>query len=360
VPASRNLQENFLQLKRAVKARKKTKPETRNILSMILWQHISNELSAGKNVLLLCVVDSEGSSPGRRGFKMAVSQDGAISGTIGGGAMEFKLVEVAKAQLKANEKKISVVVQYHDKEHKKDRSGMICSGNQTIALIPLGKEALPLVTKLCQPEELPFNSFLVFHNKGIKLVEETMETGFLQKENGLWSYTERVKQAAVIHIIGGGHVSLALSEMMHYLGFYVKVYDNRPGLNTMESNKFANEKILADYENIGEIIPSGLSEFLVIMTMGYRDDLKVLKQLLQKDFFYLGMLGSEFKTATLLNELKADGVDAAIFEKYFIPVGLNILSKTPKEIAVSIAAQIILEKNRHLPTGRKAKPVSDE
>jgi xanthine dehydrogenase accessory factor len=326
---------------------------------MNTWQYIGKKLAAGKNVLLLCVVTSEGSSPGRRGFKMAVADDGDFWGTIGGGVMEYKLVEVAKGNLKNGEKKISLLKQYHDKEHTKDRSGMICSGNQTIAFIPLGKEAIPLITKLCEPEDLPFNSFLVYHNKGIKLVEETSNAGFIQSDTGGWSYTERVKQSAVIHIVGGGHVGLALSELMRYLGFYVKVYDNREGLNTLEENSFANEKIYVDYDKIAELIPSGLSEFIVIMTMGYREDLKVFRQLMSKDFFYLGMLGSEFKTATLLNELKAEGIDPSVFEKYFIPVGLNIFSKTPKEIAVSIAAQIILEKNKHLPTGRKTKPDSE-
>jgi xanthine dehydrogenase accessory factor len=322
------------------------------------WQYISDKLTAGKKVMLLCVVDSEGSSPGRMGFKMAVSDDEEICGSIGGGVMEYKLVEVSKASLKKGEKKISLLTQYHDKAHTKDRSGMICSGSQTIAFIPLGKEALPLVNKLCKAEELPFNSFLVFHNKGIKLVEDVVATGFSKSDPDNWTYTERVKEAAVIHIVGGGHVGLALSALMRFLGFYVKIYDNRTGLNTMEENSFANEKLLVDYDKIGEVIVSDPNDFLVIMTMGYKDDLKVFRQLMKKDFCYLGMLGSEFKVETLKNELQGEGVDKKQFEKYFIPVGLNIYSKTPKEIAVSIAAQIILEKNRHLSSGRKTKPFS--
>jgi xanthine dehydrogenase accessory factor len=63
-------------------------------------------------------------------------------------------------------------------------------------------------------------------------------------------------------------------------------------------------------------------------------------------------LGSEKKNERLFEELKNEGVDQDKLNKIFAPIGINIFSKTTKEIAVSIAAQIILEKNKDLPTGR--------
>nr|MBU9937210.1 XdhC family protein [Ferruginibacter sp.] len=71
---------------------------------MDVWEFIHAKLSATVPVLLLYVLESEGSSPGRKGFKMAVSADGTFCGTIGGGIMEHKLVEKAKDILRKNEK----------------------------------------------------------------------------------------------------------------------------------------------------------------------------------------------------------------------------------------------------------------
>jgi xanthine dehydrogenase accessory factor len=162
-----------------------------------------------------------------------------------------------------------------------------------------------------------------------------------------WLYIEKINRRPVIHIIGGGHVSLAFSELMSHLGFYCKVYDDRPALNTLVQNSFANEKfIIPGYEQLGEYIGEGTDELAVIMTIGYRTDKLALKQLLDKGFFYLGMLGSEKKVETIFSELRSEGVQEELLKKVFAPVGIFINSKTPREIAVSIAAEIIRERNR--------------
>ena len=89
------------------------------------------------------------------------------------------------------------------------------------------------------------------------------------------------------------------------------------------------------------------------MTVGYRTDKIVLKQLINKSFFYLGLLGSNHKIETLLQELEQEGFSAQAIKHVHTPIGINIFSKTTKEIAVSIAAEIIREKNKELPTGRR-------
>ena len=147
-------------------------------------------------------------------------------------------------------------------------------------------------------------------------------------------------------------LGLALSELMHYLGFYIKLYDDRPELNTIVANSFADEKIIVDYEFIGKHVDKTENDFVVIATVGYRTDKVVLKQLINRSFRYLGLLGSDRKINQLMTEFKSDGIPAASLQHIHSPIGINIFSKTAKEIAVSIAAEIILEKNRHLPTGR--------
>lgn len=134
--------------------------------------------------------------------------------------------------------------------------------------------------------------------------------------------------------------------------FTSKIYDDRPGLNTLEQNRFAHEKHLVSYENIGESLQSTPNDYAAIMTMGYRPDKLLFRQLIRRDWYYLGMLGSDKKIETLQLELKEEGLDAACWEKVFAPIGAPVFSKTPQEIAVSIAAEMIREKNKNAATGR--------
>jgi xanthine dehydrogenase accessory factor len=320
---------------------------------MDVWKFISGKLSAAQPVMLLYVLDSEGSSPGRCGFKMAVAADGTICGTIGGGIMEHKLVEKAKDMLLKNEKGVLLMRQYHNKEHTTGQSGMICLGNQLNVFIPLSSADEKTIETILQ--EGPYT--IQLSPKGLSIHESTpadKNHSLYFKSNEDWLYNEKINQRPVIHIIGGGHVSLALSELMCFLGFYSKVYDDRPELNTILQNFFANEKIIVTgYEQLGQYITDCKNDYAVIMTIGYRTDKIALQQLLKKEFYYLGMMGSEHKIETLLNELKAEGVSEAALKKVFTPIGVNIYSKTTPEIAVSIAAEIIREKNKDLPTGRQ-------
>ena len=323
-----------------------------DLRSLDVWEFIHDKLSANTNVILMYVLESEGSSPGRKGFKMAVAADGDLCGTIGGGIMEHKLAEKARALLRSDIKGVELIKQFHDKIHNKDQSGMICSGSQLNVLIPLHQSKnKETIKKIIDTRNKKQTKTIQLSPSGIEIIDGPF-TGLEYKTENEWRYTESTAQQPVIHIIGGGHVGLALSELMHFLGFYIKLYDDRSELNTIEQNSFANEKHFIDYNTIDEKIDSSDKDFAVVMTVGYRTDKIVLKKLLDKKFFYIGLLGSEKKNKKLFEELKAEGAGDDKLNKVFRPVGINIFSKTSKEIAVSIAAQIIFEKNKDLPTGR--------
>ncbi len=325
-----------------------------NKINMQVWQFIQDKLNASLQVMLLYVLQSEGSSPGRQGFKMAVAVDGSFCGTIGGGIMEFKLVEKAKMLLQKNETEVLLIWQHHDKLHS-EQSGMICSGNQLNAFVPLGFNQLHTINSILQSIKNNSQQIIKLSPLGIALVQDSKKEnwqGFQQISKDNWWYGEWTNQQPIIHIIGGGHVGLALSEMMRFLNFYVHLYDDRDSLNTIQDNHFANEKHIINYEKIGENFNNCEQDFVVIMTVGYRTDKLVLQQLLDKNYAYLGMLGSANKIKQLFEELTAEGISVEKLSKIFTPVGLNIYSKTTKEIAVSIAAEIIREKNIGLPTGR--------
>ena len=309
---------------------------------MSVWEFINEKLAKGIKIMLLYVLESEGSSPGRQGFKMAVAADGDLNGTIGGGIMEQKLAEKAKRLLVDNEAKVLLMRQYHDKQHNKDQSGMICSGSQLNVFIPVSlndKAVIDAITASGQEQ-------IQLSPDGINLIENSTE-GLQYNTDADWTYTESINHRPVVHIIGGGHVGLALSELMRFLGFYIKLYDDRPELNTLAANPFAHEKHIVNYESIGTDFSATANDYVVIMTIGYRTDKIVLKQLLNKSFFYLGLLGSQHKIETLFAEMKAEGISEELLQRVFSPIGLNISSKTTKEIAVSIAAEIIKKKNSY-------------
>lgn len=319
---------------------------------MEVWKFISGKLATAQDVMLLYVVESEGSSPGRAGFRMAVAADETICGTIGGGIMEHKLVEKAKAMLKSGQKELLLMRQHHNKESMEDRSGMICLGSQLIAFIPLTQADEKTVETILQqgPYTIQLSPNGLSTHESVPADKNHI---FQYNSENDWLYIEKINQQPVIHIIGGGHVSLALSELMCFLGFYSKVYDDRHELNTILQNFFANEKIIVPaYEQLGEYMKDCEKDYAVIMTVGYRTDKIVLKELLKKEFYYLGMMGSEHKIETLMSELRSEGVPEESLKKVFTPIGVNIYSKTTPEIAVSIAAEIIREKNKALPTGR--------
>lgn len=308
---------------------------------MSIWKFIENKLQHNQKIMLLFVVESQGSSPGRKGFKMAVAGDDSFFGTIGGGIMEFKLVEKARALLQENSTTIFLQEQFHDKEKIKNQSGMICSGSQTIAFVPLNSNHLNTIEQIIQNKysSITINSKEIFCSNNDSI-------GYIYQDEFNWSYSESLNQKSVIHIIGGGHCSLALSELMAYLNFYVHVYDDRENLTTIVENKFAQEIHHVNYTTITENVKANSNDFVVIMTVGYRTDKIVLKQLIHQHYQYLGLLGSTKKIETLFKELVEEGIEEDKLKKIFSPIGININSKTTKEIAVSIAAQIIAIKNK--------------
>ncbi len=301
--------------------------------------------------MLLYVLESKGSSPGRKGFMMAVDRDGKMEGSIGGGIMEHKFVEMAKEKLIQNEPVLTVKQQVHDKAAAKNQSGMICSGEQTILLYQVKPEDAFDIDHLIDSLQQNKNGLLTLSPKGLQFDNEVDSRHDLFKMTSEinWLYQEVTGYVNHLFIIGGGHCALALSRMMNTLGFYVHIYENRPELNTLQQNEYANEKTLVDdYSELGERIESGENNYVVLMTWGYRTDDVALRALMDKDLKYLGVLGSKKKIKKMFTDYAAEGMDQQRLKKIHSPIGIRIKSQTPEEIAVSIAAQIIKVKNAAL------------
>ena len=301
-------------------------------MTINFYNKLQQILQSEKRLVLMVVIANEGSSPGRKGFKMLVTKN-QMYGTIGGGIMEHKLVEFAESLLDKPTFEPFIKHQIHDKSAPKDQSGMICSGQQTIAFYDITTEFLPLVEQILTEKDFK----ITYNNFGINQASENAE----------WSFSETNSLAQKVYIIGGGHVGLALSEVLSRMDFEIHMLDHRENLNTMVENDFVATKQTVDFEEIGKYIPEGENIYVVIMSFGYRTDDVIIRQLLNKDFLYIGMLGSKEKIATLFQNMIADGFDKDRIAKVYAPIGIDIKSETTQEIAISIAAQLIRVKNQN-------------
>ena len=311
---------------------------------MDIWNNILKKLNDEKKVMLLFVASHKGSSPGKQGFKMMVSEDGSLFGSIGGGLTEFNLVEKAKVLLQENVTKPLLINQVH-RTNEPNSSGMICAGEQLVVLYPIKRDLIPTLNNI------------IANKKGILTItpgsfelntEATLKNGlsFKKKENDSWEYQEKINRMPHLYIIGGGHVGQATYRLFNMLDFEVSLFDSRDNLNTFEENQNPDKNRIIDYENIATYIPEGEQTFIVVMTHNYKDDKLILKKLIETRFHYLGLLGSRSKIKTLINNLISEGIDKEAFSGIDAPIGIAINSQTPAEIAVSIAAKIISVKNQ--------------
>ena len=293
--------------------------------SISFWQFLADNLKARRRVLLTVVIESRGSSPGRQGFKMAVASNGRIAGTIGGGIMENNIINESKELLKKKRTHV-YYKRYKHVPNVKDTSGMVCSGEQIIAFVPLAKSELSDISL------------------ALKAVKENKPHQFTIKSDE-FIYSEPLGVRETIYIFGGGHVGLALSKAMRFIGFHIVVIDSRAEVATLKENSFADEIIIDDFRKCVRHVKEGDSSYIVIVTPGHRDDKIVLVQALKKKVKYLGLMGSKSKVKRLFGELIKEGILKSALSKVYAPIGVQISSKTPEEIAVSIAAEIIGVKN---------------
>ncbi len=304
--------------------------------------------------MLLVVAESTGSSPGRSAHKMAVTADGELCGSIGGGVMEVKLVEQSRAILSepgviATGFLAATLMEQVHRKSAEDASGMICSGKQTIIVRQLSAADLvsveSIVENLYQEKEKAFE----ISNLKFQIVENNYDNPphyFSKTSETEFIYQEKLGHGNALYILGGGHCALALSEMMSKLDFRISIFDDRPDLNTIKKNEFADDiTIIDDYNQIGDHIPNSDNIYVVVMTLGYKFDEIVIRSLFDHNFKYFGVLGSRAKMKTLLTTLEKEGFDKEKLARIHTPIGLPINSRTPEEIAISIAAEIISVKN---------------
>lgn len=307
------------------------------------WGWVSDTLRQNSPLILLLVVDSQGSSPGTAGAKMALRCDGAACGTIGGGAVEDGLLQKAQQMLASNAATPQLYRQQHRETSSAEASGNICGGEQTVLLYPCHAEDLPTLAQLAACCAQRREAVLSISAAGMEILPAVaLNTDIAYSPGERWRYCERFGARNNAYIVGGGHVSIALSQVLALLNFDITVIDVRSDLATMRDNSYARCKLLRSYEELAAAVPEGPRQFVFIMTHDHVCDALAVRQLAEKRLRYLGVLGSRGKIARMKESLAAQ-LDYQALQRLRAPMGLPIGSHTPAEIAVSIAAEVVQE-----------------
>jgi len=261
---------------------------------MDLYEEIVRLRKEGRRGAVATIVNVRGSIPSFKTAKMLVRDDGSIVGTIGGGCVEAEVWQAAREVMESEKPR---TLTFDLNQDPKYDTGLICGGTLEI-------------------------------------------------------FVEPVLPAAELYIFGAGHVGASLSKVASMAGFDITVIDDRDAYANRERFPEAQQIIAEDYDKAtGRILP-GEASYIVIVTRGHRDDMRVLRWAVQTPARYIGMIGSKRKTITIFKELQQEGLPAPLFDRVHAPVGLDIGAITPEEIAVSITAELIAKRRnveRELP-----------
>ncbi len=320
--------------------------------SIPLWKLIGEAIRSNTPCALLLTVETNGSGPGRPGAAMAVTAAGTTRGTVGGGIMEHQLIKRTRKMLEVGTNSPELVIYDHVDENihiEGDRggtpSGMICSGSQTTAILPLQPGMLETVDLIINMLENGRTGTLYLSSTGFAVsdssIQETHEFSMIGENS--WKYAGPLGFRDTVHVIGGGHVGQALVHLLQGLSFHPVIIDER------ERNSFEDPPscrwITASYSEAHSYIHEGSHSWAIIMTPFHRVDAEVLESLARKNLKYVGMMASSSKKTKIYSELMQRGVPEDFLNSVYCPIGISIGSHTPVEIAVSIAAQLIKVKS---------------
>ena len=319
---------------------------------------IQTKLTAGEDLVLVTVIASSGATPRGAGARMLIGKQGRICGTIGGGAVEYRSEQIAAKVL---EEKCSLG---HDFTLTKDdvqNLGMICGGACDVYFhyLPAG-DAHTL--ELCAKAETEFrrgSDLWLLTDVG---QQDTM--GLYTPETGYWGiavpeglvvsrhpertgdiFAEQIHSSGKVYLFGGGHVAQELVPVLAHVGFRCVVMDDREEFTKPELFPGAEEVVCGDLRRISDTFAIGSEDYVCVMTRGHAYDTVVQAQVLRCRPTYCGVIGSPHKAAGVRRTLKEEyGLADEALDLVTTPIGLPIKGETPAEIAISIAAQMILHR----------------
>jgi xanthine dehydrogenase accessory factor len=325
-----------------------------------------------KGLVLATIVDASGSTPQVPGATAIFAAHGLVAGTVGGGLVEGRVQATA---LEGFKDKRARLVEFRLDADPNDQEGAICGGNVSVLIDPLVADAKPIFERALQgfrkrrPGVLltiirPLEGEFVHtardwlaesdfpepsrpHGRMFQEPElaDVLASGKpkLFKRQDFSVFAEPVCPLPRLIIAGAGHVGKAVAHLGSLLDFEVTVIDDRAEFANKDNIPDADTVIVGDVAAAVRGIPDSTENYFVIVTRGHRHDAEALRASIGRRAAYLGMIGSRTKIALVRREFLEKGwATEEEWERVRAPIGLEIRSKTVEEIAVSIAAELVL------------------
>jgi xanthine dehydrogenase accessory factor len=343
-----------------------------------LYLEIIKALEKGERLALATLINRVGSAPRAVGAKYLVKEDGLSFGSVGGGCVEAEVWQGAQKMIQKEE---GGVLHFNLTAEQLAAGGLICGGTVDIFVEPLRKEHLEIyreVVKIRQKGGAANLATLIsvndvyFKEEGSKVLIKPCgeKVGSLMNEKALEDkirletktplreskpristltfqnqkleiLLEPVFSEPTVYIFGGGHISQQLAPLAKRVHFRVVVIDDREMFANKKRFPDADEILVSEFERCFEHLSIGESSYIVIVTRGHLYDGFVLEQAVKTKASYVGMIGSKKKIRILFENLLEKGVSKETLDRVYAPIGIDIDSETPEEIAVSIVAQLI-------------------
>jgi xanthine dehydrogenase accessory factor len=250
---------------------------------MDIYDEIVRLRKSGQKCALATIVQVNGSIPSYESAKLLVREDGSMAGTIGGGCVEAEVWNAAREVIETEQPKHLTFSLGQDAAYD---NGLICGGQLNVFVEPI------------TPQPRAF-------------------------------------------IFGAGHISKSLSKVANLAGFATVVIDDRETFANRDRFPEAEEVFPGEYEAIFPTLTVNHSSYLIIVTRGHRDDMRVLRWAIGTPARYIAMIGSKRKTLGVMKELMKEGIPREDFDRLHAPMGLDIGAISPEEIAVSVVAEMI-------------------
>ena len=332
-----------------------------------LFEELKTELRAGRGAVLVTIIASHGSTPRGAGSRMLVRENAPALGTVGGGAVEYH-AQVYAAELL--EKKCSGAKSFSLNRNQVADIGMVCGGNVRLYFqyfSPQDAGALALCDAVLSALEENANSWLILDvtdesvwsmslyredGAGFGTVEpeviarlEAKPVSVCLEETGREFYCDPLQRAGLVYIFGGGHVAQELVPVLTHVGFRCVVVDDREAFVNPQVFPDAYRLVVGDLSDIHQLVDICPQDYVCVMTRGHQFDYYCQRAAMERKPKYLGVIGSRNKIRVVTEKLLADGFCAEEIAACHMPIGLNIGGETPAEIAISIAAELILARN---------------
>src|SRR5216684_6275640 len=250
---------------------------------MDIYEEVVRLRRLGQKCALATIVQVNGSIPSYESAKLLVREDGSMLGTVGGGCVEAEVWTAAREVIETEKPRHLTFSLGQDAAYD---NGLICGGQLNVFVEPV----------IPQPRAF---------------------------------------------IFGGGHVSKSISKVATLAGFSTVIVDNREAFANRERFPEADEVYAEEYESVFPKLTVTSTSYLIIVTRGHKDDMRVLRWAVNTPARYIGMIGSKRKAIEVFKELEKEGLSREQLERVHTPMGLEIGAIMPEEIAISVVAEMI-------------------